>query len=85
MRDYAKVPLTAAEVGEIVRTVGVAAVLNTRHEIAKANGWGETPPPPDVFVPAALNQPNLLRRPILVRGDQFVVGKGETAIRALLQ
>lgn len=63
---------------------GVAAVLNTRHAIAKERGWKDAPPDADTFVAAVLNEPNLLRRPILVRGSKVVVGKDDAAIRALL-
>jgi arsenate reductase-like glutaredoxin family protein len=64
---------------------GVAAVLNTRHAVVKARGWKDDPPDADAFVAAVVEEPNLLRRPILVRGNQVVVGKDEAAIRALLR
>jgi len=79
------VPLVAAEVRAIVEIAGgVAAVLNTRHAEAKTNGWKATPPDAETFVGAVLREPNLLRRPILVRGERSVVGKNDAAIRALL-
>ncbi len=78
-------PLVAAEVRAIVEIAGgVAAVLNTRHAEAKANDWKTTPPDTETFVDAVLREPNLLRRPILVRGERSVVGKNDAAIRALL-
>ena len=83
-RNYAKMPLTGDEVRAIVEIAGVPAVLNTRHELAKANGWKERPPSADAFVAAVVAEPNLLRRPILVRGRRVVVGKDEAAIRDLL-
>lgn len=64
---------------------GVAAVLNTRHAIAKERGWKDAPPDADTFVAAVVKEPNLLRRPILVRGSEIVVGKDDAAIRALLR
>lgn len=84
-RNYSKQPLTRAEIERVVRAAGgVAAVLNTRHEIAKANGWKERPPAEAEFVAAAERDNNLLRRPVLIAGDGVVVGKDEAAIRALL-
>lgn len=84
-RNYAKAPLTAEEVGAIVDAAGgVAAVLNARHEIAKAKGWKDAPPPKAEFVAAAVMEPNLLRRPILVRDGKAVVGRDEAAWTALL-
>lgn len=63
---------------------GVAPVLNTRHAVAKANGWKERPPAKGAFVAAALEEPNLLRRPVTVRGARGVVGRDAAAIEALL-
>ena len=68
--NYAKKPLDADTITAIVRAAGgVAAVLNTRHEIAKTRGWNEDPPREADFVAAAAKEPNLLRRPILIRGN----------------
>jgi arsenate reductase-like glutaredoxin family protein len=83
-RDYAKEPLTRVEVERIVDTAGsVAAVLNTRHAITKANGWRDKPPSKATFVTATLSEPNLLRRPILVAGRKIVIGKDEAGVREL--
>jgi arsenate reductase len=84
LRDYARKPLTEDEVRTIVRAVGVADVLNTRHEIAKQRGWKERPPSEDELVRAAVAEPNLLRRPVLIRDGRAVVGKDADALRALL-
>jgi arsenate reductase-like glutaredoxin family protein len=53
---------------------GVAAVVNLRHAIAKEQGWAERPPSTAEFVRAALEDPNLLRRPIFIRGNTVLVG-----------
>ena len=83
-RNYHKEALTRAEVEGIVRAAGsVAAVLNTRHATAKAGGWKDAPPSRAAFVAAALEEPNLLRRPVTVRGGRAVVGGSEKEIRAL--
>ena len=88
--DYAKRALTADQVRGIVAAAGsVAAVLNARHERAKAGGWKERPPEPEVFVMAALAEPNLLRRPILVAGPEgaraVVVGNQPEEMARLLR
>jgi arsenate reductase-like glutaredoxin family protein len=61
-----------------------AEVLNTRHKVAKENGWKERAPSKTAFRKAALEENNLLRRPILVRAGKLVVGKDLDAIRALI-
>ena len=85
-RNYAKQPLTRAEVNAILKAAGsVQEVLNTRHATAKANGWKEKAPAKSVFAAAVLEEPNLIRRPITLHGGRAVVGRDEEAIRALLR
>ena len=84
-RNYAKQPLTRAEVQRMLKAAGgVAAVLNTRHKTAKEHGWKEKAPSQKDFIPAVLEEPNLLRRPITLKGDRAVVGKSEQELRELL-
>jgi arsenate reductase-like glutaredoxin family protein len=73
--NYAKVALTEAVVATIVAAAGsVAAVLNTRHQLAKANHWVAKPPSATAFAKAAVAEPNLLRRPILIDGKRVIIG-----------
>lgn len=82
--DYAKTGLTAATVEDIVAKAGsVAAVLNTRHAIAKAKGWAAAPPSAPEFAKAVEKDVNLLRRPILVVGDKVIVGFDKAAYATL--
>jgi Spx/MgsR family transcriptional regulator len=77
--NYARKALDAETLASIVQAAGgVAKVLNTRHEIAKTKGWATQPPDEAAFVAAAANEPNLLRRPILVRGKTVLVGYDKT-------
>jgi len=85
-RNYAKEPLTEAELRSILKASGgVAAVLNTRHATAKANGWKEKPPSAAAFIAAVRKEPNLIRRPILVSGNRAAVGRDESGIRSMLE
>jgi arsenate reductase-like glutaredoxin family protein len=84
--DYAKksTPLTLEMVEGIVAKAGsVAAVLNTRHETAKAKGWADKPPAAAAFAKAVVAEPNLLKRPILIDGDKVIVGFDKPAYAAL--
>ncbi|MCA8924120.1 MAG: hypothetical protein KDD82_20080 [Planctomycetes bacterium] len=84
-RNYAKQPLTRAEIQRMLKAAGgVAAVMNTRHKLVKEHGWKEKPPTQSVFLEQALEEPNLLRRPITVKGSRAVVGKDEQELRKLL-
>ena len=82
--DYARTGLTAETVVALVAKAGsVAAVLNTRHATAKANGWVDRPPSPAVFARAVAAEVNLLRRPILIDGETVIVGFDKAAYAAL--
>jgi arsenate reductase-like glutaredoxin family protein len=77
--NYAKSGLDEAALRGIVEAAGsVAAVLNTRHAVAKERAWVERPPDVATFVRAAVADPNLLRRPILIRGKKILVGYDKT-------
>lgn len=73
--DYGKTGLSAETVEALVAKAGsVAAVLNTRHAIAKEKGWAATPPPAKEFAAAVVKDVNLLRRPILIDGKTIIIG-----------
>jgi arsenate reductase-like glutaredoxin family protein len=82
--NYAKAALTEQAVKDIVARAGsVAAVLNTRHAAAKAQGWATAPPSAAAFAKAVVAEPNLLRRPILVVGDRVIIGFDKAAYAKL--
>lgn len=82
--DYARKGLDAATVEDLVtRAGGVAAVLNTRHAVAKEKGWVKAPPPVAEFARAVAAEPNLLRRPLLVIGARVIVGFDRAAYAGL--
>lgn len=76
--NYAKRPLTVEEVDALVAAAGsVAAVLNTRHAVAKERQWAKNPPGAAEFSRAVVGEPNLIRRPILLiqeQGARAIVG-----------
>lgn len=82
--NYSKTPLTAEQVRAIVTAAGgVAPVLNSTHTIAKERGWKANPPATEEFVALAVTEPNLLRRPIVLKDGKIVVGKNEAGWLAL--
>ncbi len=85
-RNFAKNALTEAELAELVDLAGgVAAVISTRNASVKAKGWATETPDPSTFVTAAAEDNKMIRRPILVVGDQVVVGNDADGIRQALQ
>lgn len=83
-RDYARTPLTAAEVQSIFGPDDIAPFLNTRHAIYKERRWAERLPATADLIPLIIAEPNLLRRPILRRGTKVVIGFDEAQYRQLI-
>lgn len=83
-RDYAKKPLTADEIGDILGADEVLPFLNSRHAIFRERGFATQLPPRDELIALIQAEPNLLRRPIIRQGRKFVIGFDREAIRALL-
>ena len=82
--DYAKKGVDEATVRMLVAKAGsVGAVLNTRHATAKAKGWVDTPPDVATFAKAVVAEVNLLKRPIVIKGERAIVGFDEAAYRKL--
>ena len=84
-RNTAKRALTEDEVLELVRLAGgVAPLLSTRSAAVKERGWTTSPPDAETFARAVAEDVNLLRRPILMVGEQVIVGKDPAAYRSAL-
>jgi arsenate reductase-like glutaredoxin family protein len=83
-RDYSKKALTEAEIREIFGDDEILPFLNSRHAIFKERRFGSQLPPVEELIQLIIGEPNLLRRPILRRGRNFVIGFDQEAIRALI-
>jgi len=82
--NYAKDKLDEATVRDLVTRAGsVAAVLNARNAVVKEKGWNESPPDVATFAKAVASDPNLIKRPILVAGNTFIVGFDKAAYAKL--
>lgn len=73
-RDYSKVPLTEAELRELLGTHRPSEVFSTRSPTYRALNLGEQDLSEDEMRQWMLKEPNLLRRPILKVGDRLIVG-----------
>lgn len=59
--------------------------LNRRNELYRERGLKENPPSRAEALRLMAEHPNLIKRPILTRGRELVLGFDESAIRALAQ
>ena len=84
-RDLGKRPLTAAELDEMIGSRSHLDFLNPKNELYRARKMREHPPSREEAIRLMAREPNLIRRPILRRGNQWVFGfdaaKFETILR----
>jgi arsenate reductase len=84
-RDLDKERLTEAELDELIGDRDYKEFLNIRNELYRARSMKEHPPSRAEAVKLMVKEPNLIRRPILLRGPQMVLGFDEVAYRKLLK
>ena len=73
-RDVGRQPLTAAELDEMIGNRPHLDFLNPKNELYRARKMKEHPPSREEAIRLMAKEPNLIRRPILRRGNQWVFG-----------
>ncbi len=76
--------LTVAQLEKLIGKRDYRTFLNSRNELYRERGMKENPPPRDEALRLMSEHPNLIKRPILVRGDEIVLGFDEAAISSLI-
>ena len=82
-RDLGKERLTEKELDELIGDRDYREFLNTRNDLYRKRKMKEKPPTRTEAVKLMAKEPNLIRRPIVVRGSQIVLGLDEEAYRKL--
>jgi arsenate reductase len=84
-RDLDKERLTEAELEELIGSRDYREFLNTRNELYRARNMKDHPSSRTEAIKLMAKEPNLIRRPIVLRGSQMVLGLDEEAYRKLLK
>ena len=84
-RDLDKQPLSEGELNELIGPRDYRLFLNPRNELYRERKMAEKPPSKAEALRLMSRVPNLIKRPVVVRGDQVVLGLDEAAYRRLLQ
>lgn len=82
-RDLAKDRLSAAELDRLIGARDYREFLNPRNELYRRKNMKTNPPSRAEAIQLMAKEPNLIRRPIIVEGDQIVLGFDEDAIKML--
>lgn len=83
-REYGKNPLTEAELREMIGAEPIENFLNTRTPIYREKDMKRKPPSKDEAIKLMLKEPNLLKRPVIIKGKKTLTGFNEAEVKALL-
>ena len=84
-RDLATERLTEAELEALIGQRDYKEFLNPRNELYRARNMKENPPSRAEAIQLITREPNLIRRPIVIRGSQMVLGFDEEGYKKLLK
>jgi arsenate reductase-like glutaredoxin family protein len=84
-RDMDKQRLTEAELEELIGNRDYKVFLNARNELYRTRNMKEHPPSRAEAIQLMAKEPNLIRRPVVIRGSQIVLGFDEEAYRKLMK
>jgi arsenate reductase-like glutaredoxin family protein len=73
-RDLGKEPLTEQELDRLIGKRSHLEFLNPKNELYRARKMKEKPPTREEAIRLMAREPNLIRRPMLRRGDRWVFG-----------
>jgi Spx/MgsR family transcriptional regulator len=83
LRDLGKDRLTVAELDELIGTRDHRMFLNTRNELYRTRKMGQNPPSREEALKLMAAEPNLIRRPVVLRGSEIVLGYDEEALKRI--
>ena len=76
--------LSIAELEKLIGKRDYRDFLNFRNELYRERGMKENPPSREEALKLMAAHPNLIRRPILVRGAQIILGYDADAISGMI-
>jgi arsenate reductase (glutaredoxin) len=84
-RDLDKQPLSEKELNDLIRDRDYKLFLNPRNELYRERNMARKTPSREEAIRLMSKNPNLIKRPVVVRGDQLVLGLDVTAYMKLLK
>jgi arsenate reductase (glutaredoxin) len=85
LRSLDSEPLSEAELDKLIGVRDYKTFLNPRNELYREKNMSEKPPSRSEAIKLMSKTPNLIRRPVVIRGDQIVLGFDEAAFKKLLK
>jgi arsenate reductase-like glutaredoxin family protein len=83
-RDLDKDPLSEKELRDLIGARDYKPFLNSRNELYRSRDMAKRAPSREEAIHLMAKNPNLIKRPVVVCGDQIVPGLDVTVYRKLL-
>jgi Spx/MgsR family transcriptional regulator len=83
-REYGKNPLSEKELRDIIGDDPIEKFLNTRTPLYRERNMKQKPPSKDEAIKLMLKDPNLLKRPVIIKGKKKLTGFNEAEVNQLL-
>lgn len=83
-REYGKNPLSEKELRDIIGDEPIERFLNTRTPLYREREMKTKPPSKDGAIRLMLKDPNLLKRPVIIKGKKKLAGFTEAEMKELL-
>lgn len=83
-REYGKHPFTETELRQLIGDSPIEPFLNTRTPLYREKNMKQKPPSKDDAIKLMLKDPNLLKRPVIIKGKKKLTGFNEAEIKLLL-
>ena len=83
-REYGKTPFTEKELRELIGNDPIEPFLNTRTPLYRERNMKQKPPSKDEAIKLMLKDPNLLKRPVIIKGKKKLTGFNEAEVKELL-
>lgn len=82
-RDLGKDKMSVAELDELIGKRDYRMFLNTRNVLYRTRKMGQNPPSRAEALKLMAEEPNLIRRPVVLRGEDIVLGYDEDGLKRI--
>jgi Spx/MgsR family transcriptional regulator len=83
LRDLGKERMSVEELDTLIGKRDHLLFLNTRNELYRTRKLGQNPPTREEALKLMASEPNLIRRPVVLRGADIVLGYDEEALKRI--
>ena len=85
LRDLGKERMSVEELDQLIGGRDYRKFLNTRNELYRTRKMSVNPPSREEALELMAGEPNLIRRPVVIRGREIVLGFDEEGLSRLVK